>query len=603
MPQKNPKNNKMKTNKNSILLTMMLFAFLSINSQSFLKAKEKKAYKCGYVHKESFLNKLKPMKLISKMAGGLLKAKPKSNLKEVALAVTYASGVIPKSQLDFATKVPGWETCGDGVSVYFLNYEGIGLTDTDGDVILNGTKLEKAGMGTYFQGFSRDKRGTQKVEVTSTSGDKIMVNIEPAAPLEILTINGVAKGGDIIIDGTKDVIIELKGGDTDPNSELYVEIIISAMSLKVQTHLYPSKATNKIVIPKESFKNFEQSPLPIVKKNTLSVTRVKQELIHGTDAGIIQKIATFSDFTPVLMKGDIVGGNILSNSLNKDKNTTASSKFKTIQGAYNVKINKGNPYTHPPLKKMKNIGISSFVVRGNLFKQKSSVSTTSKTSFNIKTTTTTTTRIKKWFPELTDATWQAFINKLYDEFKSNLNELGVKVVPVNKILSTTAYSEMKPILDTVTSTFIEKGAYGTKRLIRTGALDYLKDITTTFPADYTNEKIIKQLSLDGIIAVTVDLDFDLESEGLNPKVKIVAFSPNVTYRMPGKYFEMDFSTKAKPFKDANKYNILTGGPEQVIYKVIKGGELFNAFQLAINELKRGEKENPAYDAIWKNRIK
>ena len=180
---------------------------------------------------------------------------------------------------------------------------------------------------------------------------------------------------------------------------------------------------------------------------------------------------------------------------------------------------------------MKNIGISSFVVRGNLFKQKSSVSTTSKTSFNIKTTTTTTTRIKKWFPELTDATWQAFINKLYDEFKSNLNELGVQVVPVNKIISTKAYSEMKPILDTVTSTFVEKGAYGTKRLIRTGALDYLKDITTTFPADYTNEKIIKQLSLDGIIAVTVDLDFDLESEGLNPKVKIVAFAPNVTYRI------------------------------------------------------------------------
>ena len=33
--------------------------------------------------------------------------------------------------------------------------------------------LEKAGMGTYFQGFSPDKRGTQTVEVTSSSGDKV----------------------------------------------------------------------------------------------------------------------------------------------------------------------------------------------------------------------------------------------------------------------------------------------------------------------------------------------------------------------------------------------------------------------------------------------
>ena len=580
----------------------MLFAFLSINSQSFLKKKEKKAYKCGYVHKASFFNKLKPMKLISKIAGGLIKAKPKSDLKEVALAVTYASGVIPKSQLDFATKTPGWETCGDGVSVFFLNNVGIGLTDTDGDVSLNGTKLKKAGMGTYFQGFSPDIRGTQTVEVTSSTGDKVTVSIEPAAALEIVSVNGIEKGGDIIIDGTKDVVIELKGGDADPDSELYVEMIISAMSLKVQTHLYPSKATNTIVIPKESFKNFEQSPLPIIKKNTLSVTRVKHTLIRNTDAGVIQKTATFSDFTPILIKGDILGGNILKNSLSKDKNTKASGKFKTVEGEYNVKISKGNPYTHPPVDKMKKIGISSFVVRGNLYKKKTTTSTSTKTSFNVKTITTTKTTIKKWFPQLTDDTWQTFVNKLYDEFKQNLNGMGMNVISVDKIINAKAYSEMKPIQDTVTSTFIEKGAYGTKRLIRTGAFDYIKDIRTTFTADSTNEKIIQELELDGLIAVTIDLDFDLETSGLNPVVKIVAFSPNVSYRTPGKYFEMDFSTKAKPLEEG-KYNGLTGGPEDAVYKIIKGDKLFTAFKLAMDEIKIGEKANPAYHAIWKERMK
>ena len=88
----------------------------------------------------------------------------------------------------------------------------------------------------------------------------------------------------------------------------------------------------------------------------------------------------------------------------------------------------------------------------------------------------------------------------------------------------------------------------------------------------------------------------------NPVVKIVAFSPNVTYRAAGKYFEMDFSTKAKSLKQVNQYNALTGGPEDVIYKVIKGDELFKAFNLAIDEIKRGEKENPAYHKIWKDRM-
>ena len=72
--------------------------------------------------------------------------------------------------------------------------------------------------------------------------------------------------------------------------------------------------------------------------------------------------------------------------------------------------------------------------------------------------------------------------------------------------------------------------------------------------------------------------------------------------MAGKYFEMDFSTKAKSLEDAGKYNGLTGGPEDAVYKIIKGDELFNAFQLAIDELKRGEKENPAYNTIWKDRM-
>ena len=134
------------------------------------------------------------------------------------------------------------------------------------------------------------------------------------------------------------------------------------------------------------------------------------------------------------------------------------------------------------------------------------------------------------------------------------NEYGVNVVDVNKILKAKAYAEMKPIIDTVTQTFVEKGAYGTKRLIKTGAIDYIRDIKTTFPADQTNEKIITELDLDGLIAVTVDLDFDLKSAGLNPVVKITAFSPNVTYRMAGKYFEMDFSTKAKSLEEAGTYN-------------------------------------------------
>ena len=133
-------------------------------------------------------------------------------------------------------------------------------------IFIDGEKQEEAGFGSYFKGFSASERGTKEVKITSSTGDNIVLNVDPVAPLEILSINGVDKGGDIKISGKEDIIIELKGGDADPDSELYVEMIVKASGLKVQSHLFPSKATNRIVVPKESLKAFETSPLPIAKK-------------------------------------------------------------------------------------------------------------------------------------------------------------------------------------------------------------------------------------------------------------------------------------------------------------------------------------------------
>lgn len=575
---------------------------MSINAQSFLKSKEKKAYECGYVHKPSFFSKLKPMNLISKLAGGLVTAKAKSDLGKTAISIGYGTGLIPLSQLDFTTKLEGWETCGSAVNVTFLNFDGVGLTDTDGEVKVNNEALETIGLGSYFKGFPPSENGTQNFEITSSNGDKVNVSLEPSVPLEIISVNGVPKGGDIILDGTKDVTIELKGVEDDLDSEIFVELVVSAMSMKVQTYLFKAPTKNTIVVPKEAFKNYEQPLLPIIKKNTLIVGRVKHNLIRNTDAGIIQTVTNYADFTPVLIEGDIAGGSLLGKALSKDKNVKVDGKFETVEGEYNVNINKGNAYISPPVSRMKKIGIMSLAVRGNLYKEETTKSVSEKRDIyaNTITTTTTTTTIKKWFPELSDATWQKFANKMYDELASSLKtNHGIEVIDVNKIVGSKAYDDFYPVLDTVTKTFVEKSAYGTKRLLTTNTIDYLSDLKMTFPNDYSNEKIMQELGLDGLIAVTVDLNFNLKTEGLDPVVKITAFSPNVTYRTPGQYFEMDFTTKTKKVSESGKYP--KGKPEIGIYNVIKGDEFINAFYLAIKEIEKGESANPAYERIWKER--
>ena len=212
----------MKIYKKSLFLLVLLFAFMSINAQSFLKSKERKAYECGYVYKPSFFNKLKPMKLISKLAGGIATGKAKSDLGKTAIAIGYSRGLMPLSQLDFTVNFEGWETCGSSVGVSFLNFDGVGLTDTDGEVKINNEVLKNIGLGSYFKGFPPSKNGTQNFEITSSNGNKVNVSLEPAVALEIVSVNGVPKGGDIIIDGTKDVTIELKGVEDDLDSEIFV---------------------------------------------------------------------------------------------------------------------------------------------------------------------------------------------------------------------------------------------------------------------------------------------------------------------------------------------------------------------------------------------
>ena len=54
---------------------------------------------------------LKPIKIISKLAGGLMKGEAKSDLSEATLLLTYFSNLIPNHNLDFVTKTDGWETC------------------------------------------------------------------------------------------------------------------------------------------------------------------------------------------------------------------------------------------------------------------------------------------------------------------------------------------------------------------------------------------------------------------------------------------------------------------------------------------------------------
>ena len=217
---------------NKIILFIAVISFSSFSyGQTFKKKKKKNIYECGYVHKKTLKEKLNPMALLQKGVANSLVDSKNSDLGNSAISVIYQAHLHPVNVIRYVTKTPGYETCGDAVIGVFTNRSGIGLSSTDGELTIDGEKHETIGMGSYFYGFKPEKRGEKTVKITSSNGDEINVKVNSADPLEIISVDGKPKGSEIEIDGSKDIIIELSGGDSDPNSQIHVQLIIHSKNL------------------------------------------------------------------------------------------------------------------------------------------------------------------------------------------------------------------------------------------------------------------------------------------------------------------------------------------------------------------------------------
>lgn len=575
------------------LLCLFLVSLHPLSAQRFkdkLKAGISKddsgMYECGAVYEPTLRDKANPMQVLQKTMGGGATG-GKGDLGELSISVFYQGHIHPQGIMRYPTATPGWETCGDAVYLGMTNRTGMGLSSTDGKVMMEGQEIPNAGMGTYFQGFSPDQRGVKTVTISTANGSQAEVSIGPAAALEIKSVDGKAKGEAITIDGTKDIVIELANGDADPQSQIHISMISKLVGTPVIYDVLVTKAKNRIVIPKEAFFNYEGSPSPFAKSNTLMVNRINETVLDNTPVGAIRTLSCFMDWMPITLEGDITKGSIITAGFDTTKNTSVSIDMRTT-GQYNFLLNKAGPYSAPPVKLMKKVAVASFVVRGNLEAKDVSVSSSAYT--------TTTTTITKWFPELDKAHWQGLADRLYAEFVQTLQEgLEVEFLPLSEITSSHAYQYTKTIQDDVSQNFVEVGAGGTKRILTTSTSDLFEDLSITFAGDFVSQRLVQELDVDAVVAVTIDLNFDFESEGLNPKVSMAFFAPNVSHKTAASYFKADASTEARSLEEAHG---ISGGATNQLYEMIRGEVFMQEMMQAIEQLQAKEAAMPVYEKLW-----
>jgi hypothetical protein len=583
-----------KTSASLVLAFGALLVFGNGYGQSFkdkMKAKLEKDnsawYECGYVHKASLAEKANPMTLMAKGMSGALTDESNSDLGKTAISIFYQAHLHPQSIMRYPTKTPGWETCGDAVYAGFTNRNGVGLSSTDGQFKVGDALVEPAGYGTFFHGFKPEQRGNKQVTITSSQGQKVDISIAPGAPLTIKSVDGKAKGEEIVIDGSKDIVIELENGDADPKSNIHVQLICKVVGTPVIFDVIVTKAKNTIYIPKEAFKNFEGSPSPFSGKNTLIVNRVTETILEGTDAGAIRTLSAYMDWMPITLEGDIAKGSVMTSGFDESKNTVIAIDLSTT-GEYGFEGKKDGPYSSPPVKLIKNVAVASFIVKGNLTAEETT------TGGGWKTTTT------KYFPKLQDETWQKLVEKLYAEMSADLKtEMGWNILPLNRVVNAESYAYAKPIEDGSTDTKVEVGAGGTKRILTTTGEDWFKDMGISFVSDFVASRLTKELGVDAVLAITIDLDFDFQSEGLNPRISITAYAPDVSYKTASKYFTLTASTEAKSLRESQKYQ---GSTEDALYQMIKAETLSAEFIAALKELSSKEDEYPVYEKLWKAKL-
>jgi len=614
----------MKSNmKNSIRLVMcamILFVNVDANAQ-FWKKKGKKSkknvFECGYVHKKSLKERLNISNLVGKAIGGLfVKGGANFDLNESAITLIKSDHIFPSSFVNWATKTPGWETCGSYVTVMSVSKIGLPMVSAT-HFKIDGKELKGAGFGTYFQGYPHDDASTKKATVVDKNGNSIDVDLEPASPIKIITVNGKERGDpSLSIDGSQDIIIEIEN-EVKQGYTIAVQMIQKFMGTKIPIDVFYTKDKTKIIVPKEVFQS--STGFKFIKNNVLIVYKYKETLRDDLQAGAVRVISNYYDFTPLTITGELTKSAIF----NYKSRITNTSTDLSKQTKYDFKFKKESPVFYHPSTAIKKIGITSFVVRANLAHKKTE--TTSTTSTNVTytsthkiTRTTVSTSIKKMekvFPGLTKDTWKSLANRLYNDFKEVVQEeYNAEIVPVQEIVNSKLYQKAIPILDTVTRNFVEVGAYSTKRIIpsiRTKRADIKvhngkKSKTrgstekminfNTFPSDFVTERMINKFGANTAISVNFDLDFDFDQETLLPNISITFFAPSLSKNKMHYYFTLNAEYKESiSLKEANK---LGGSVVDRMYNMINAKKFKEELKYTLNKIKEVEKENPAYQKVW-----
>lgn len=525
---------------------------------------------------------------LGSLAGNLM-TQTTNNLNDVALMVSIAQNAYPKATGDIGPEYAKdqWKDGSTIAVVNFFKKKGIGFYKLDGTITIEGDTVLHQANGVYAKII--DQPTKQTVKISTSSGQKFEATVHPIEPVKIKSING----GDTNIDLSKDLTLEFDNTSGNKHQMAKLSIMSSYAGLKYFTEITTFKIKDKVVFPKEIW-NHDPNPLgPTIGANYILIERFDISPLSNENIGALQIISKSWDCAAVNLVGSA-------------ERLSISEKLKIEQPNnkdlyFDVDVFKPSAHTGKPMVNGGKYAIVSLTVQATKLTQTRTNTTSSTQSYGTYSVTTTTTTVRsRQFPQFPEVFWDRMVENVYKDAVATLkSQYNVQIVPIENVLKAKAYEQLEPIEDEFSKSEITKTYKGLKNLYPTSLSALLKNFSSTFASDRPEGRLMTELGVDGLIAITVDLEMpwfdDTADLTLSPRMsmRIMGGANGYSYG-PITYAQIISAGNGMPFDEA-KINSSTG--VQLLDQIVRREDMFAAVKQGFNLQDKKEKEL-GYEKIW-----
>ena len=516
-----------------------------------------------------------------------------ADLTAVSASAQYVSNLYPADAgtVEVQSLEQVWKPGASIVGINFLKRRGIGMYEIDGTVVARkpggpAEPLTYVGKGAYVLVLPPGDRAPRTIEVRSSAGQVATFPVKPPVGVAIKAINGKAAGA--TVDLSKDLVIDL--ADVGPG-RLKVMLAASTLGIRAMTDLVIAKPTKRLVVPAAAFKH-------------MGVT-ASAGGVMGVDPGanyvVVERYEGGSTPRPGVGAAFTMGkawAHAKVNVVGDVKNAAPMTVDGTVanpRGALAYTFSKGQAFYAPPLARAQRVAIGSLVVRGSLYKQKSS--TSESTAFGVRTITTTTTT---WaFPKVAPAAWDRLVEDAAAGLEAVSRDMGGRatIVPVERVTGSPIYREMEEVAEAAGEKYVEKAYRGTRKVFAERLDSIIGGVSSTFALDRPHIRLMGAVGADALLSARLDLQIgtwkDTEKLALIPSLSYTLVGPANGY-IVGPTTYATGSVRAAdgvPFSSKDLEDL------GALRRVARLDDLMAGLRVALAKV-RDEERKAGYDAIW-----